>query len=403
VAAVLWAVLSGGGPVWFERAGPGASWAIFSLSFLLAWRFQRSRVASALILLALWDRLLPGSLSGPRPDSTIALAALLMAVWMGVLAVSRDWGLRSARGVAQALAPLGLLAVAVWSPPSIGGIGALATWPAPVDPTGASAFRDLLDALPWPLPLAPTLGLVVAVVVCAVAAVLRRDAVEKGLLWALVCGAAAMAAGPGESAAGLLSATGALILGISVVELSYGLAYRDELTRLPTRRALKDALREVGGPYALAMVDVDHFKRFNDRHGHDVGDQVLRMVAAQLDECGGKARAFRYGGEEFVLLFAGTDRKGAQPFVEELRETIEIARFEVRARSRPRSPARGKPKRGGGSRAKTARKTTRSLSVTVSMGVSDSTRAEGPDAVLKRADQALYRAKSRGRNRVALG
>ena len=73
------------------------------------------------------------------------------------------------------------------------------------------------------------------------------------------------------------------------------MAYHDELTGLPGRRALNEALLRVGSRYAVAMVDVDHFKHFNDAYGHEVGDQVLRMVAAQLDRGGRQSAVPRQG------------------------------------------------------------------------------------------------------------
>ena len=78
------------------------------------------------------------------------------------------------------------------------------------------------------------------------------------------------------------------------------------------------------------MCDVDHFKRFNDTYGHDAGDQVLRMVAAKLSQVGGGGRAFRYGGEEFLVVFRGRSAREAEPFVESLRRSIADAGFVLR-------------------------------------------------------------------------
>jgi GGDEF domain-containing protein len=184
------------------------------------------------------------------------------------------------------------------------------------------------------------------------------------------------------------------------------MAYRDELTGLPGRRALMQALDGAKGTYTIAMVDVDHFKRFNDRHGHDVGDQVLKLVASRLARAPGGAKAYRYGGEEFTLVLPGRVREDAAPHLEAVRESIAAARFSIRSWKRPaKKPGPdGKKKaagKKGGTKAGSA-KQARHLSVTVSIGMADTTVARGgPEDVLKKADQALYRAKKKGRNRVS--
>src|SRR6185436_12678910 len=96
--------------------------------------------------------------------------------------------------------------------------------------------------------------------------------------------------------AAFMAAAGAVLVG-ALMQESHRLAFRDELTGLPGRRALDARLRSLPGRYTVAMVDVDHFKKFNDTHGHDIGDQVLKLVGARLAEVGGSGKAFRYGGE----------------------------------------------------------------------------------------------------------
>jgi diguanylate cyclase (GGDEF)-like protein len=140
------------------------------------------------------------------------------------------------------------------------------------------------------------------------------------------------------------------------------------------------------------MVDIDHFKRCNDRYGHDVGDQVLRMVAGRLGSVSGGGKAFRYGGEEFAILFPGKNRAECIPHLEKLRETIRDTSFTLREADRPRR----KPKTP-----RAARTPARTIRVTVSIGAADrSTRHPEPEEVIKAADRALYRAKKAGRDRV---
>lgn len=200
------------------------------------------------------------------------------------------------------------------------------------------------------------------------------------------------AVAPGAFSA-FMSATGAMLL-VAVLQESHRLAFRDELTGLPGRRALEERLRRLSDAYALAVVDVDHFKQFNDTHGHDIGDQVLRLVAARLAQVEGGGTAYRYGGEEFVVLFPGRTRDEVRPHLEAIRKVIEHYRMAVRAPDRPRD-------RREGTALRRTREPEKVLSVTVSMGLAECDRSNRTAAqVMKAADEALYRAKGSGRNRV---
>jgi len=155
---------------------------------------------------------------------------------------------------------------------------------------------------------------------------------------------------------------------------------------------MNEFLLKVGRRYTVAMVDVDHFKKVNDNHGHDVGDQVLRMVSTCLRRVSGGGRAYRYGGEEFAVIFPNKDIDRALPHLEELRETISRAGFVVRGRKRSKqNPEAQKGKSAGKAR----------LQVTVSIGVAArNDKNTTPQQLIKAADQALYRAKKGGRNQV---
>lgn len=183
-----------------------------------------------------------------------------------------------------------------------------------------------------------------------------------------------------------------LMLVAAVAHEAYQMAFRDELTGLPGRRALNERLQRLGRDYVIAMVDVDHFKKFNDTHGHDVGDQVLRLVASQLRRVGGGGKAYRYGGEEFTLLFPGKSVEQCLPHVEAVRLAIEQYRMQLRDKqSRPRDDREGKQRRAG--------KAAGEVSVTVSMGVAErQAEQRTPQEVIKEADKALYSAKAAGRN-----
>ena len=199
------------------------------------------------------------------------------------------------------------------------------------------------------------------------------------------------------SFAAFMSAAGVILL-VAMLQESHRLAFRDELTGLPSRRALDERMRALGPDYAVAMVDVDHFKQFNDTHGHDVGDQVLRLVAARLAEVGGGGRAFRYGGEEFTVLFPEAGVNDVLPQLERIRQSIEDYRMAIRGEDRPKSERKGSRRRG----AREEQALEQGLSVTVSIGVAGPGRRSGtPAEVIKAADEALYRAKQGGRNRVS--
>src|ERR1039458_3990411 len=232
--------------------------------------------------------------------------------------------------------------------------------------------------------------------------------------------------GPGRTAvalAALLVPLHLLVLAASLIETSYVLAYHDELTGIRGRRAFNESLLSLDHQYAIAIVDIDHFKKFNDTYGHDVGDQVLCLVAKRLSQVGGDGQAFRCGGEEFAIVFRNTSAKEAFEHLDSLRLIVEKSTFQVRGserraerRAEKRSDSRNDLRKGEADRRKPARRKTASaspspspdrlsdhLSVTVSIGVAEpSTRYRQPEQVIQAADQALYRAKNKGRNRVEL-
>jgi diguanylate cyclase (GGDEF)-like protein len=188
----------------------------------------------------------------------------------------------------------------------------------------------------------------------------------------------------------------ALILIMSVIQDSHNMAFRDDLTGLLSRRALNEQLPGMGSRFAVAMVDVDHFKRFNDTYGHDVGDQVLKVVGTHLLNVTGGGRPFRYGGEEFTVLFPGKGAKEAAPHLERLRQGIADYSMALRGDDRPKDEKRGRNYRSASRR-------TEAVSVTVSIGVAEMGGGNAtPFDVIKASDVALYKAKNRGRNQVCL-
>lgn len=180
-----------------------------------------------------------------------------------------------------------------------------------------------------------------------------------------------------------------LILITTTFEASFSMAYLDELTGLPGRRSLNETLLNMGRKYAIAMMDVDHFKQFNDVYGHKVGDQVLRTIASRLANITGGAKTFRYGGEEFTAIFPGKGVREAAPHVEKFRQSLEATPFVVR-KQRTASA-------GGGN------KGYEQVHVTVSIGLaSPNVNLAVPEKVLKAADKMLSTAKQAGRNRCCV-
>jgi len=176
-----------------------------------------------------------------------------------------------------------------------------------------------------------------------------------------------------------------------VIVDSYYLAYRDDLTGLPSRRALNQLALSLGRKYTVAMLDIDHFKKFNDTYGHDIGDQVLKLVAARIGEVKDGGKAFRYGGEEFTIVFPRKNLKQVLHALEDVRESI--ANYEIVIRNPVRSTK--------DDRKKDKANDTKKVSVTISIGVTNRESKQSFSQALKVADEALYRAKKKGRNNVS--
>jgi GGDEF domain-containing protein len=370
-------------------AAPYAPYFCFSAliaSVLLSWYADQARLlcsAAAVVLIVL-------ALGQWATDSNMVrlAAVILLPLNLSFLAIWKERGLMTLDGFLKvgvvAAQALGLIWIAQSNGPN---------WRAPLGWTGF----DVGAGLPWVAQLSFAIGALTLLTL----AFSRRSKVEQGLLWALVAmflGLNHLEAGPERPALDALflsSGTAGLILVFAVLEHGYDIAYRDELTGLPGRRAFNNVIEQLGGTYAIAMCDVDHFKRFNDTYGHDVGDQVLKMVAARLSQVGGGGRAFRYGGEEFLVVFRGRSAKEAEPFAESLRRSIADAGFVLRGPDRPPT----KPWRASETKPTSAPR----VDISISIGIAQrSKRHSTPELVLDAADAALYRAKDAGRNCVKL-
>jgi diguanylate cyclase (GGDEF)-like protein len=382
-------------------------YAVFAAGILLAWRFHSSRVLFALIMLLLAHRAIEFFSAGRAVaigPGRIAFeaVALLLPVNFIVLAVMRERGL-SIPSATPWLVLLFLESVFV------------AVLCRPGQTTGPAFLRVAFlspSLFHWTkIPQLALLAFAGAFAFLLIRIFLYRKPLEIGLLWSMAATLLGLGANAVNRIAVAYWATAGLLLVASIVENTYLLAYHDELTSLPARRAFNQALLGLEAPYAIAVVDIDHFKNFNDTYGHDSGDQVLSMVASRLARVSGGGQAFRVGGEEFSILFAGKSVKEVVPHLDSLRTLIEESSFRVR-----KTPERRSAPRGAGRRSEDKRSTRRKLgrprnpppetsvsglSVTVSIGVAESdAKTREVEQVIQAADKALYRAKKAGRNRV---
>jgi GGDEF domain-containing protein len=373
----------------------------------IGFRFRACGVMIAMLSLGVAYRVLTHQAAGSdaealRQGIVYAVPALLvptflLAAWtqrvdwrtprgMGALFASAGWGLVLGSGVwgfwgrqatsgalLESLARQTTAAVQSWR----AGFGALGVISErlPVEIDGG--------AIVWPVCL-----------LLLVQAVRHRSPVLAGLGGSLAVTAPQVVRLAGRAPLGLVYTAATLIVLVGVLEAVFKYAYRDGLTDLPARRSLDDTLRPLGRRYAIAMLDVDHFKRFNDRYGHATGDEVLKMIAARAGRIRG-GQPFRYGGEEFAVVFTGRAAAHAEAAMEAFRQDLARTPFVIRKPPRPARARTGRPARR---RTIGARQKVR-LTVSVGLAIAAGRRRKAPD-VLKAADKALYKAKRSGRNRL---
>ncbi|MGB0467681.1 MAG: GGDEF domain-containing protein [Pontibacterium sp.] len=354
---------------------------------LLAYRFNRNQILFATLNLTcaylLIRQGLQTSIDEPETYVLFSAISLLIPVNITLIATYQERGLFTLLGMARLTGVLaGYLVLGwLWSGNQLG----LLLTSLPVNMLEMffeGRFLSDMAAIFYAAALVTTLLFFVA----------RRGHGDAGVLASLLSSLFIIIWFDQPNISALLVSAALIAMGIAVVQNSHNMAYLDELTEIPARRALQDKLATIGRRYSIAMVDIDHFKKFNDTYGHDTGDQVLKMVAARLASVGGGGTAYRYGGEEFTLVFPGKDEAQVLAHAEHIREVI--ASYPMRIRS-PKRPDNSKKRRH------LRKKDTKSdvATITVSIGISQKTE-QHPDAaaVIKQADLALYEAKRKGRN-----
>lgn len=369
---------------------------------LLAWRFHSSRIFFALLVLFLAQEAIAffggGYVFRGTPGwVAVQAAAVLVPLDFVLIALMQERGF-----TIPATAPVGLMLFVQFV------IVAVLCRSAEGSPPPVAHAHHLATALS--LPAYSLIAFVAAGIFLLTRFLFTRKPLDSALLWSLSASCLSLRFAGTTRLSIVYAATAACILATAIIENSYLLAYHDELTTLPSRRAFNDALLRLQAPYSIAVVDIDHFKRFNDTYGHDTGDQVLRLVAANLARVSGGGQAYRCGGEEFNILFAGKITSEVVDHLEHLRAAVESSEFHMRSGDR-RQALRGPDRRNPRNRSRARKGDTirqlaqesvpAPLSVTISIGVATTARRESdPERVLQAADKALYRAKANGRNRV---
>jgi GGDEF domain-containing protein len=373
-----------GGAIFIELA-PLSPYLATGVAAAIAWRFRQTKLvlSAAALLLGYSLLVLPGALRGDG----FRAAALYLPVALGTLALVRERGLLNRSGLIRLGA---LTAPAILITALVAGGNGLPSLPLiSLTPTLGSS----------PMPLLAALAGIAALGAIVVQLVRKRTPIEAGQAGALVAALLAVHFAADRTALASFVATAAVILAVAVIQNGYRVAFHDELTGLPGRRALRALEATLSDGYVVAMLDVDHFKKFNDTYGHDIGDQVLCRVASIVGDVGGGGHPFRFGGEEFTAVFPGKSVAEALPHLEAVRAAMASTPFEIRGPDRPpdkpeksKTPKSDMPAPGE----------RKQVQITISIGVAAwSPENPTPETVMKAADLALYRAKEKGRNQVS--
>lgn len=376
-------------PAPWRELMPYATYLVLAMGLLLSLHFNRSRAFFVLTMLAVfyWNgtSLSSGGAAGAAAQRVDGILCFLLPINITLFCLMREKGIFSSAGRKRFLFIL-LQAVIL--------VVLAKTGQADARQESGEWLRSVAEGHRGLPGLAfPVMGVCGALI--AGKSYVRHSLIDSAFLGVLAAIAIIFCASSNGDVQTVFLFAAGLILTFGILQDSHNMAYRDDLTGLLSRRALNEQMEGLGRRYSIAMLDLDHFKRLNDSYGHDVGDQVLRMAASKMRAVGAGGKAYRYGGEEFTIIFPGKGMDEVLPHLEQLRADIASYRFNVRGADRP-APAREGRRRRSGTGADTQ------VTLTVSIGIAESDGAmRTPREVLASADEALYRAKQRGRNRLS--
>ena len=344
------------------------------ISLLVGIHFKRGKVVLLSILLLLFQSFfIMDTIWSVKPQNIPYVLSLLIPISFLLLGLMSEKGLLGKPSLVRYALTLIIAGIAYW----------FCTHESLVQGLRTELFNITLPFTP-----VTQIGLIlygISLVFLIFASFLESKLVEKSLPWALfIAGFPILLAE--ANFIWYLGGAG-VIFSIALSQDAYKMAYIDTLTSIPSRRAMEEYFERLSPPFTIAMSDIDHFKSFNDTYGHDVGDEVLRKVAHTLKKVEGGGRTFRYGGEEFAIIFAGKEAKECKTYLEALRENIATEGFVVRGNERV-------PKKAGFSGEK--------VNLTISIGACDNSWGSSIPTIVKKADTLLYSAKKAGRNCVKI-
>lgn len=369
-----------------------APYPIFLIGGVLAWKFNRSREFFLLLVFALTLALLQyspqaGAVMGKvLLEDLLLLISLILPANILIFSFFKERGIFSMWGMTRVGVIAAQAAAAVWlMKPEQQSL--LHQWRKDLLPFSLEKYTSLSQA---------ALFLVLLAAIRLIYRQISRPSSQDVSFLAVLLGLGfALHQAYDPLLIAVFWAVSGIILISSIIQDSYSMAFSDELTGLPSRRALKQDMLKLGMNYTIAMLDIDFFKKFNDKYGHDTGDDVLKLVASILREVTGGGKAFRYGGEEFTILFPGRSVSEVLPHLEQLREKVAGRGFTLRGKGRRKGKGRSRSKSG-------STRAGRTIHITISIGIAQKNeKNKTPDEVMKAADTALYRAKKKGRNCVS--